>query len=258
MEVKNELNTNNSQNGMNANIIGNLYDNINFDEILFKIDIIKNKFENLVLDNINMHSIETECSFKRIFNMIKLLIKNDGSMTNFLNIISENLNKQLKMDLIENKIYNSVNSIIFDKNTENIKFEKFFENLQNKFNFNIRSNLIIKRVIEFYHEDRENIDKIEKKNIMYGISFWDEEKYKSLYENDEERKKPLGLILREKKIEFFKDIENFYSEICENEERKVKDVIIIRVSKYYKEKNLFFFLFEIFELKKLFELLINF
>jgi len=177
---------------------------------LSRIEIlIKEKIE--YLKEYDQYKLEEYFSFlnkeedkiwlKNSIKIIDLMLYNDGSMTNFLKILIEKNKKSLKLNLIQSEK--------FDKNETK---DKIFENnflfgiLQEKYNLEIKSNKIIKRVIEFFTENNEKEN--EKNVLMFGISFWNEEKYNSLYSSENEKKIPLGVILREKKIEFYKETKN--------------------------------------------------
>ncbi len=241
-------------------VIRNLYSYINLDEIIIHLDKNTHNFEIFDISkilSINEFSNIKEDSIKKGFHIIKILLNNDGSMTNFLKMLIENNNNNanskkrfLKMDILENKNFDITNI-----SNENYQFKSFFEQLQNSFEFKINSSKIIKRIIEFHFEEYDNKN---RNNIMFGISFWDEEKFNRLYEKEEEKEKPIGVILKEKKIEFYKEIKNYFWEVNEvNENRNLKDVILIRISKFFKDNNIFFFLIETFEMKKLILLIDN-
>jgi len=223
---------------------------------LSRIEIlIKEKIE--YLKEYDQYKLEEYFSFlnkeedkiwlKNSIKIIDLMLYNDGSMTNFLKILIEKNKKSLKLNLIQSEK--------FDKNETK---DKIFENnflfgiLQEKYNLEIKSNKIIKRVIEFFTENNEKEN--EKNVLMFGISFWNEEKYNSLYSSENEKKIPLGVILREKKIEFYKETKNECIEI-NSENKEEKDLLILRLSKYYKENELYFFLIETFQVKKLIQIL---
>lgn len=209
------------------------YNQINLEEYFFILNeqIDKNWLENSI-------------------KIIDLMLYNDGSMTNFLKILIEkNKTETLKMNLIQSEIFNQ------DENKENELSNNFLISLlKEKFEFEIKSNMIIKRVIEFFTENEEKENR--KNTIMYGISFWNQEKYNSLYSTESEKKIPLGVILREKKIEFFKETNNVCIELNPENENK-KDLLILRITKFYKEKELYFFLIETFQIKNLFKILEN-
>lgn len=231
-------------------IIGKLDNNVDLDKVLLSLDVNKNKIDNLDFNKLNLNitfSENDQKDYKKALNLLKLLLNNDGSMTNFLKIIIENKKSEnsskLQMDLIENKIYDLENSL---------PFKNFIHNIQAKYGFifnDSESNKVIKRIIEFYYEENKA-----KKHVMYGISFWVEDKYNSLYETEEEKKKPIGVILKEKKVEFFKEIENFYWR--ENDSKGSLDgITFIRISKFFRANKLFFFLIETFDFAQFIELL---
>ena len=268
-------------------IIGNYY-NLDITETLINIDCIKNRISNFHIKKYLKaeNSQEKKNNILRNFSLILLMFDNDGSMTKTLsNLVENQENKnfpiKLKLNLLENKIYSKIenfnkeniiddNLLNFEENYIKIKNnQNFFENfksLQNKYLFEIESDTVIKRIIEFYYDfpnSNENSTN-EKINLMYGISFWDEIKYNKLYESEINKKKPIGVILRESKIELYKEIEMYF---CDKDElifdNKIgknflnKNVLIIRISKYYKDNEIFFFLIETFELNTLLNLFEN-
>lgn len=91
---------------------------------------------------------------------------------------------------------------------------------------------------------------------MYGISFWDEDKYNTLYEFEEEKNKQIGTILREKKIEFFKEIDNYFMR-CEFFNNDNEEIFFFRFTKFYRNQELFFFLIEIFSFDSLIKIIRN-
>jgi hypothetical protein len=221
--------------------------------------------ENIIKNNLkllrNYDEIELENYFylrenqeykkydKNTIKIIDLMLNNDGSMTNFLKVLVEkntdSINKKMNMNLIQCESFNQIeNKEVFESN--NYLYKIMMEN----FLFELSSKIIIKRVIEFYIEEKGN----EKNIIMYGISFWNEDKYNSLYSSDKEKNIPLGLILRQKKIEFYRETNNYCIELnLENE--NYRDLLILRISKYYNNQQLYFFLIETFQIKKLFNMI---
>jgi hypothetical protein len=246
------------------------YNFFNLSEIenILKYNLIHiKKYEELNLEEYFSLGNNEEYSkyIKNSIKIVDLMLYNDGSMTNFLKILveknTESIKQKIKMKM------NLIQCELFDNKENKEEFESknyLFNLIKDKFIFDLNSNIIIKRVIEFYIEDEdEDKDKINEKDldknvIMYGISFWNEEKYNLLYSSDNEKNIAIGIILRQKKIEFYKETYNYCIEL--NSEKNFgdqRDLLILRISKYYNNKELYFFLIETFQIKKLIDIIRN-
>ena len=199
-----------------------------------------------------LESLKESGSFKnKLWNMF---LYGDGSMTKNLKFLFPNL----KLEIVSKNMINNRNND--EKNFKEISGENILKSdeefisievlkkLKELMNFEILSENIIERKIIFYTEEnflRED-SKSEKSLKMVGLSFWDEEFYRKLYPNSEDENKPIGLIMIEKEIEFFKSIKNFIYETPENK-------IIFRISTFKINKQTAFVLIEIFVDKALLE-----
>lgn len=172
---------------------------------------------------INMLSVFFDNPNKFDFSLIKSklwksFLTNDGSVTKILTILFDN---KLTLNLIYNEN-------IFDKKESDFcKLKEFIEKLAKT---KIESGNFIMRKINFLNNNDIK---------MIGISIWDEDAYNDIYNKESEYSKPMGLIFREKEIEYYRTIENY---IVENE----TNFILLRLSNYKIKGKTSLLLMEIF------------
>lgn len=165
-------------------------------------------------------------SIKEIKNPLwRCFLSNDGSMTKMLSELYEG---QIKLDLICSE------KILLNK--ESGKYGHLLVHLLNHlfFKSNFKSQEVILRKIGFKNSDG--------KLIMIGLSVWDGEIYEKIYTQADDLNKPLGLIIREKQIEYYKEIENkfIYNDSLDT-------IFIFRSSIYKMNNTMAFIILEIFE-----------
>jgi hypothetical protein len=151
----------------------------------------------------------------------KWFLLNDGSMTKIMKILlAENYKfKLINYGRVEEEYKDQIICLI----QNNCSFFQQNDGLDGN---------IIKRQIKFFNGESL---------IMNAISYWDEDIYSKIYSNEEEQDKPLGSILIEKKVEYYKITENFLLQF-----KDYSEVIVFRVSKYTIFRKEAFILFEIF------------
>jgi hypothetical protein len=180
-----------------------------------------------------------------------LFLHSDGSMTKNMKFIFP----ELKFKLITNRQIETSNTSNLEFNTSDSEDSRISQEIL--FNLNkfvefshITSDKIVERKILFYtdnHNDHTEIDGLDIK--MIGLSFWNEEFYQQLYTDKCDENKPIGLIMIEKEIEFFKTIKSFIFNF-ENE-----NLFIFRITIFKVHKKTAFVLIEIFDYQKLKEIL---
>jgi hypothetical protein len=144
-------------------------------------------------------------------------LNNEGSMTKMMNCLFGE--EELKFQLGYNKLL-----------VEDSICQEIVTCLENLLNCKIESKEIIARKITFSIQDGIK---------MVALSFWNNDFYNNLYKNPEDENKPLGLLILEKEIEYYRYIENYIFNIKEGK-------IIFRLSKYKSNKTISFLLIEIF------------
>ena len=180
-----------------------------------------------------------------------LFLHNDGSMTKNMKFIFP----EMKLKLITNRQIETSNTSNLEFNTSDSEDTRISQeilfNLNNFVEFpQITSDKIVERKILFYtdnHNDHTEIDGLDIK--MIGLSFWNEEFHKQLYTDKSDENKPIGLIMIEKEIEFFKTIKSFIFNF-ENENQ-----FIFRITIFKVHKKTAFVLIEIFDYQKLKDIL---
>jgi chorismate-pyruvate lyase len=190
--------------------------NLNDDEFLVNFFMNNNSLEKFKIENLNN-------------KLWKCFMTNDGSITKMLTMLLDN---KLKLDLKYHKSF-----VKEDKEFQDLSIDNKILNLIEKLCSNhIKASNLINRKINFKNEKGIT--------IMIGISIWNEDEYERIYDKDE-YSKPIGLIIREKEIEFYHKIT---TNILPKVEDNVEIGFILLRSSYYKMKGeVKFILLEIFD-----------
>jgi hypothetical protein len=166
-----------------------------------------------------------------------------------LNLVKKNKSNFFDSNCITNKIWNC---FIYGDGTmtKNLKF--LFNNLKlivlSKYTITDQDKELVSHFIdeEEFIQDTLLVRKISfnsgEEVKMIGLSYWNPDAYKKLFSNEEEESKPIGLLIIQKEMEYFKSIRNII--IQENEIK-----FIIRICKYKHSGILAFLLVEIFSEK---------
>lgn len=182
-----------------------------------------------------------KCKFWNMF------LHSDGSMTKNMKFIFP----ELKLKLITNRHIDSIYTSNLEFNSKECEDTKISQeilfNLKIFVEFpQITSEKIVERKIIFYTDNHDDPTEIDGQDIkMIGLSFWNEEFYKQLYNDKSDENKPIGLIMIEKEIEYFKTIKSFIYNY-ENENK-----FIFRITIFKVHKKTAFVLLEIFDYIKL-------
>jgi hypothetical protein len=167
---------------------------------------------NLILNNIkeSVEKFKGEPSNPDVSNKLwKMFINNDGLMT----ICLKNLfDSGLRMELLGSNV---------------IEINEFVNDIEEIAGCKFKSGLVVQRLIEFINEDS---------HLMYGLSYWDENVYNDIFQQDEG--KPIGIILQQKEVEFYR-LMKYY--LVNNN--------VIRISTYKMKGQLAFILLEIMGIK---------
>lgn len=160
----------------------------------------------------------------------KCFLENEGSMTKTLKYLFEN---DLKMEFL------GENEITYDdklRYLENIMKCKLFENSNDK----SEVNKFIERKILF-----KNLQN--NKTILHGISYWNKEDYNKIY-SENNKDKPLGLLIREKEIEYSIKLNNYIVKLPDDEKNTTQ---VYRISSYKNKGKIQFILIEIIYCKEI-------